>query len=86
MFRCGIGSLTEKELDSSASAAAAAASSPKPSAAVERNTAILARLISHEFPLERAPEAIEFAIEHPAEVNEGGHPCRLIPPAGATTT
>jgi threonine dehydrogenase-like Zn-dependent dehydrogenase len=36
--------------------------------AVERNAPALARLVSDEFPLERAPEAIEHAIANPAEV------------------
>ena len=30
--------------------------------------AVMARLISHEFPLERAPEAIRFAMSNPTEV------------------
>ncbi len=34
-------------------------------AAVERNARERLASFSHEFPLERAPEAIEFAIEHP---------------------
>ena len=37
-------------------------------AVVERNGALLARLISHEFPLDQAPEAIRFGLDHPAEV------------------
>ncbi len=63
-----IGSLTEKELDFLGVSCCGGGEFAEAVAAVERNTAILARLISHEFPLERAPEAIEFAIEHPAEV------------------
>ena len=34
----------------------------------ERRPDALARLISHEFPLERAPEALRFAIDNPTEV------------------
>jgi len=41
-------------------------------AVVERNSAPLARLISHEFPLDEAPEAIRFAMGHPAEVMKVG--------------
>jgi threonine dehydrogenase-like Zn-dependent dehydrogenase len=37
-------------------------------AVVERNGAPLARLISHEFGLDQAPEAISFAMSNPAEV------------------
>jgi threonine dehydrogenase-like Zn-dependent dehydrogenase len=28
----------------------------------------VARMISHEFPLERAPEAMDFAMSNPSEV------------------
>jgi threonine dehydrogenase-like Zn-dependent dehydrogenase len=35
---------------------------------VERNAAALQRLISHEFSLEQAPEALRFAISNPNEV------------------
>ena len=35
---------------------------------VSRRQDVLAGLITHEYPLERAPEAITYAIEHPAEV------------------
>jgi L-gulonate 5-dehydrogenase len=34
---------------------------------VERNGDKLENLITHEFPLERAPEALVWAMEHPAE-------------------
>jgi threonine dehydrogenase-like Zn-dependent dehydrogenase len=63
-----IGSLTEKELDLLGVSCCGGGEFAEAVAAVERNAAMLARLISHEFPLERAPEAIDFAIEHPAEV------------------
>jgi threonine dehydrogenase-like Zn-dependent dehydrogenase len=35
---------------------------------VARRQDVLAGLVTHEFPLERAPEAIAYAIQHPAEV------------------
>ena len=35
---------------------------------VERNAGALARLISHQFPLEQAPEALQFAMSNPHEV------------------
>ena len=63
-----IGSLTEKELDLLGVSCCGGGEFAEAVAAVERNGEMLVRLISHEFPLERAPEAIEFAIEHPAEV------------------
>jgi L-gulonate 5-dehydrogenase len=63
-----IGSLTEKELDLLGVSCCGGGDFAEAVAAVERNAGMVARLISHEFPLERAPEAIEFAIEHPAEV------------------
>ena len=52
----------------SASPAAAPASSPRRSSSIERNAERLARLVSHEFPLQEAPEALRFAMEHPDEV------------------
>lgn len=63
-----VGMLTEKEVDVLGVSCCGGGEFGEAVAAVERNSAILSRLISHEFPLERAPEAIEFAIEHPAEV------------------
>jgi L-gulonate 5-dehydrogenase len=35
---------------------------------VARRRDVLSALVTHEFPLERAPEAIVYAMEHPAEV------------------
>ena len=35
---------------------------------VERRQDVLAGLVTHEFPLEQAPEAIDYAIHNPAEV------------------
>jgi threonine dehydrogenase-like Zn-dependent dehydrogenase len=63
-----VGLLTEKEIDVLGVSCCGGGEFGEAVAAVERNSEILSRLISHEFPLERAPEAIEFAIEHPAEV------------------
>jgi L-gulonate 5-dehydrogenase len=63
-----VGLLTEKELDVLGVSCCGGGEFAEAVAAVERNSALLSRLISHEFPLERAPEAIKFAIEHPAEV------------------
>ena len=37
-------------------------------ALVARRRDALAALVTHEFPLERSPEAIAFAMRHPAEV------------------
>jgi len=63
-----VGMLTEKEVDVLGVSCCGGGEFGEAVAAVERNSEVLSRLISHEFPLERAPEAIEFAIEHPAEV------------------
>jgi threonine dehydrogenase-like Zn-dependent dehydrogenase len=45
---------------------------------VGRRRAAAAGLVTHEFSLEQAPEAIAFAIEHPAEVMKAV--IRLDPP------
>ena len=37
-------------------------------ALVERNRDRLAPLVTHEFPLERAPDALVYAMENPTEV------------------
>ncbi len=63
-----VGMLTEKEVDVLGVSCCGGGDFGEAVAAVERNADLLSRLISHEFPLERAPEAIEFAIEHPGEV------------------
>ena len=63
-----VGMLTEKEIDVLGVSCCGGGEFGEAVAAVERNATLLSRLISHEFPLERAPEAIEFAIEHPGEV------------------
>jgi L-gulonate 5-dehydrogenase len=63
-----VGSLTEKELDLLGVSCCGAGDFAEAVAAVERNGAALARLISHRFPLTRAPEALRFAMENSGEV------------------
>ncbi|HEY5389090.1 MAG TPA: alcohol dehydrogenase catalytic domain-containing protein [Solirubrobacteraceae bacterium] len=63
-----VGLLTEKEIDLLGSSCCGGGDFAEAVGAVERNAELLAGMISHEFPLERAPEAIQFAIDHPAEV------------------
>jgi threonine dehydrogenase-like Zn-dependent dehydrogenase len=63
-----IGSLTEKELDLLGVSCCGAAEFGQAVAVVERNADVLERLISHRFALDRAPEALRFAMENPTEV------------------
>jgi threonine dehydrogenase-like Zn-dependent dehydrogenase len=63
-----IGSLTEKELDLLGVSCCGSDDFAAAVHVVERNDRILARLISHEFTLEQAPEALRFAISNPTEV------------------
>ncbi|MBV8987486.1 MAG: alcohol dehydrogenase catalytic domain-containing protein [Solirubrobacterales bacterium] len=63
-----IGSFTEKELDLLGVSCCGEAEFAEAVAIVERHASLLARLISHEFPLAQAPEALRFAIENPNEV------------------
>jgi threonine dehydrogenase-like Zn-dependent dehydrogenase len=63
-----IGSLTEKELDLRGVSCCGAAEFAEAVAAVERNAAAVARLISHRFPLEQAVDAVRFAMENPSHV------------------
>jgi threonine dehydrogenase-like Zn-dependent dehydrogenase len=63
-----VGILTEKELDLLGVSCCGQQEFADAVAVVERNAAWLARLVSHEFGLDRAPEAIRFAISNPAEV------------------
>lgn len=63
-----IGSLTEKELDLLGVSCCGAAEFAEAVRVVERNAGALARLISHQFPLEQAPEALQFAMSNPHEV------------------
>jgi L-gulonate 5-dehydrogenase len=63
-----IGSLTEKELDLLGVSCCGSDEFAEAVTLVERHQAALARLISHEFALEQAPEALEFAIGNPTKV------------------
>ncbi len=63
-----LGSFTEKELDVIGVACCGTGEFAGAVDLVERNAASLAPLVSHEFPLTEAPEAIQFAMEHPNEV------------------
>jgi L-gulonate 5-dehydrogenase len=63
-----IGSLTEKELDLLGVSCCGTGDFAEAVAVVERNGATLARMISHEFALEQAPEALRFAMDNPGDV------------------
>jgi threonine dehydrogenase-like Zn-dependent dehydrogenase len=63
-----LGSLTEKELDVLGVSCCGANEFGEAVAVVERNTPLLAPLISHRFALDQAPEAIRFAIDNPTDV------------------
>jgi L-gulonate 5-dehydrogenase len=63
-----IGSLTEKELDFLGVCCCGGGEFGEAVAVVERNGSMLARLVSHEFPLEQAPDALRFAMSNPNEV------------------
>jgi len=63
-----VGVLTEKELDLLGVSCCGAEEFAEAVAVVERNGDPLRRLISHEFGLGEAPEAIRFAMSNPAEV------------------
>jgi L-gulonate 5-dehydrogenase len=63
-----IGSLTEKELDLLGVSCANADDFAAAVGVVERNAPALQRLISHEFPLAEAPEALRFAMSNPTDV------------------
>jgi threonine dehydrogenase-like Zn-dependent dehydrogenase len=63
-----IGSLTEKELDVLGASCCTSEDFAEAVGVVERNAEALARLVSHEFTLEQAPEAIRFAMSNPTEV------------------
>jgi len=68
LARIRVGILTEKELDLLGVSCCGRHEFADAVAVVERNATQLARLVSHEFGLDRAPEAIRFAIDNPAEV------------------
>ena len=63
-----VGSFTEKELDMLGVCCCGGGEFAEAVAAVERNADTVRRLISHEFELRRAPDAIEFAMSNPSEV------------------
>jgi L-gulonate 5-dehydrogenase len=63
-----IGSLTEKEVDLLGVSCCGGREFAEAVGIVERNSDLLARLISHEFPLQQAPDALRFAISNPTEV------------------
>jgi len=63
-----LGSLTEKELDVLGVSCCGADEFGEAVAVVERNTPLLAPLISHRFALDQAPDAMRFAIENPTDV------------------
>ncbi len=63
-----LGSLTEKELDLLGVSCCNADEFGDAVAVVERNAELLSGLVSHRFALERAPEALRFAMDNPTEV------------------
>jgi len=63
-----LGSLTEKELDLLGVSCCNAGEFGDAVAVVERNAELLSGLVSHRFALERAPEALRFAMDNPTEV------------------
>ncbi len=63
-----IGSLTEKELDLLGVSCCDAEDFAEAVAVVERNADLVARLVSHQFPLAEAPEALRFAMSNPTKV------------------
>jgi threonine dehydrogenase-like Zn-dependent dehydrogenase len=63
-----IGSMTEKELDLLGVSCCTDREFAEAVGVVERNSRALVRLISHEFGLEQAPEALRFAMSNPHEV------------------
>jgi threonine dehydrogenase-like Zn-dependent dehydrogenase len=63
-----IGSLTEKELDLLGVSCCDADDFAEAVRVVERNGEAIEGLISHQFPLAQAPDALRFAISNPTEV------------------
>jgi threonine dehydrogenase-like Zn-dependent dehydrogenase len=63
-----IGSLTEKEIDLLGVSCCGSEEFGDAVGVVERNAGLLSGLISHEFPLDQAPDALRFAISNPTEV------------------
>ncbi len=66
--RRALGTLTEREIDVLGVACCGTGEFGEAVALVERNADRLGRLVSHEFSLEKAPEALHFAMENPTEV------------------
>jgi L-gulonate 5-dehydrogenase len=63
-----VGALPFKELDLLGVSCCAAEEFAAAVELVSRRREAAAPLVTHDFPLERAPEAITYALEHPAEV------------------
>jgi threonine dehydrogenase-like Zn-dependent dehydrogenase len=63
-----VGILVEKELDLLGVSCCGADEFAEAVQVVERNSGVLARMISHEFPLSDAPEALRFAMSNPKDV------------------
>jgi L-gulonate 5-dehydrogenase len=63
-----IGLLTEKELDLLGVSCCERDEFAEAVALAERRAPALERLVSHEFPLAQAPEALRFAIDNPTQV------------------
>jgi threonine dehydrogenase-like Zn-dependent dehydrogenase len=63
-----IGTFIEKELDVLGVACCGTGEFAEAVALTERNADRLGRLVSHEFPLAEAPDALHFAMAHPTEV------------------
>ena len=63
-----LGSFTEKELDVVGVACCGTGEFAEAVDLTERNAEQLVRLVSHEFPLGEAPQALQFAMENPSEV------------------
>jgi L-gulonate 5-dehydrogenase len=63
-----VGDLPLKEIDVLGVSCCGAAEFAEAVELVGRHADVAAALVTHEFPLERAPEAMVYAMEHPAEV------------------
>jgi L-gulonate 5-dehydrogenase len=63
-----VGSLVFRELDLLGVSCCSAEEFAAAVGLVERNRDLAAGLVTHEFPFEQAPEALVYAMEHPAEV------------------
>jgi L-gulonate 5-dehydrogenase len=63
-----VGAFTQKELDVLGVSCCSANEFAEAVRVVARNRSSVERLITHRYPLERAPEALTYAMEHPAEV------------------